>query len=698
MSFFLNRDALSTAGEQATAGAPTGFGENYAVNFEAGRKLESLWGLQYEFQEADRKNRQEIEKLTGEKMGGMSINLATSLSRRYAGDAVTDDEIKRDAFYSGVNIEEQDKKFSELKQRYPQIKTRQEVFESIREKAQELNALRDDVSSRAGFWGSVGGFAGGALSAFSERDPVNVATLGLGGFGRSLAVKILSEAGLNSAVEAIDQFTGVMENKRLLGVPTTYGQVAFDIAAAGVGAGVIRGGIDVGVPIAKQTFSKATELAKISTDSLLQRFRAEAMPETAAPSVRAVETALEREAEFIERSNPMMRESVTVEKTPEGDQVVLPGAERISDGELAARKTEATLVARAPQSPPDEGLFDIDARNQQELFDAPKRTPVQAEAIHSRALAAAEESLHGFPERFDTIPLPNEREIAEYAARVDESTAAFFKDAFQIKEQLQELRLSAVDVNNPNQLKKALGFKPRPLSQFIKEKGGITDPEGELASRGITYRTLPGLLRKEKGELKNRSMFLAKTQRQADYIIQQAVDAGYFPGKTYDDVTHSDLYDAIAGDLTSKRHYNESVTNKIRELQYAEQTLDDFAREGFSPEMSVDDIARMLVERDDQAWRDLADPGIEEEIAYRRAIQPDTLEQVRQASESFAEREDAQMLAEYADLTENIDENAIVTIQNADGDIVSVTLRELLDDVDSDDLVVQAMKTCGIKK
>lgn len=56
------------------------------------------------------------------------------------------------------------------------------------------------------------------------------------------------------------------------------------------------------------------------------------------------------------------------EETPEGTQTVIPGAERISDRELAERRMAAPARAAVPQRPADEGLFDTGARNQKELF------------------------------------------------------------------------------------------------------------------------------------------------------------------------------------------------------------------------------------------------------------------------------------------------------------------------------------------
>ena len=61
------------------------------------------------------------------------------------------------------------------------------------------------------------------------------------------------------------------------------------------------------------------------------------------------------------------------EETEQGTQQIIPGAERISDRQLAERKMEGRKKAAKPQKDADEGLFDVAARDQGEMFKpAPK--------------------------------------------------------------------------------------------------------------------------------------------------------------------------------------------------------------------------------------------------------------------------------------------------------------------------------------
>ena len=56
------------------------------------------------------------------------------------------------------------------------------------------------------------------------------------------------------------------------------------------------------------------------------------------------------------------------ESTNAGEQHVIPGAEKVSDAEVAKRKSGEPLKPRAAQKPADEGLFG-DGANQTDLVD-----------------------------------------------------------------------------------------------------------------------------------------------------------------------------------------------------------------------------------------------------------------------------------------------------------------------------------------
>lgn len=80
------------------------------------------------------------------------------------------------------------------------------------------------------------------------------------------------------------------------------------------------------------------------------------------------------------------RQSGVTERTTAGEQHVLPGTERISDAELAKRRSEQSLKPKVAQRPADEGLFS-DENKQRDLVDqvrtittAPPEPPAQTKS------------------------------------------------------------------------------------------------------------------------------------------------------------------------------------------------------------------------------------------------------------------------------------------------------------------------------
>ncbi len=80
----------------------------------------------------------------------------------------------------------------------------------------------------------------------------------------------------------------------------------------------------------------------------------------------------------------------TVEKTAQGEQQVIPGAEKITEKALAERKMEGLLKSDKAQKPTDDGLFDVAGRGQGDIFE--QKTP-PSEASDLKRVEAAKDSV-----------------------------------------------------------------------------------------------------------------------------------------------------------------------------------------------------------------------------------------------------------------------------------------------------------------
>lgn len=81
-------------------------------------------------------------------------------------------------------------------------------------------------------------------------------------------------------------------------------------------------------------------------------------------------------------------EELTTEITEQGEQTVIPGAERISERELLERQGEAPLRPEAAQRASDDGLFDVSGRKQQDI-DFGEDLVAKADSYGKAARAAA---------------------------------------------------------------------------------------------------------------------------------------------------------------------------------------------------------------------------------------------------------------------------------------------------------------------
>jgi len=116
----------------------------------------------------------------------------------------------------------------------------QALWERVRAQAEQAErAWQRTPTTPAGM---IGGFLGGAISALDPRtDPLNFVVLPVSAVGKTPLGRIAWEAGGQALVEAINQFTGAQEARRLLGLEHGIGPALTAIGATAVGAGVMQG-------------------------------------------------------------------------------------------------------------------------------------------------------------------------------------------------------------------------------------------------------------------------------------------------------------------------------------------------------------------------------------------------------------------------------------------------------------------------
>lgn len=136
------------------------------------------------------------------------------------------------------------------------LKTSKEMWDSVKSRAKQ--AEQSWAAAETTALGKLGGFAGTMAGAMDPgANPLNAATFMVGGAGKSALTRILSQAGAGGAVEALNQVTGVQAERKLLGLEYGLGQAVSQVAGAAVGAGVLQGAGEAGAKLLGRWFKDA---------------------------------------------------------------------------------------------------------------------------------------------------------------------------------------------------------------------------------------------------------------------------------------------------------------------------------------------------------------------------------------------------------------------------------------------------------
>jgi hypothetical protein len=238
----VNRDALSGPADAFSAGPRFGFFDAFDSAYEAQARTNSMLGLEAAFEEVEAEQNQIIKaaglepprSLYADLDGGQYAPYMRA-AKFYSGDASEPSDI-------GSRLAERDEAIKQLRLKNPKLnlRTYRELWGQVRERAQ--TAERRWGSSDNTVPGALGGFIGEMIASVDPRtDPLNFATLGVGGVGRTVASRVLTEGAGQAAIESVNQLTGVQENRELLGLEHGFEEGAFSVGSAFVFGAGIRG-------------------------------------------------------------------------------------------------------------------------------------------------------------------------------------------------------------------------------------------------------------------------------------------------------------------------------------------------------------------------------------------------------------------------------------------------------------------------
>lgn len=312
-------------------GPTTNFTENFSAIYDSQSKVNSHYGLTEMWADHLQKRDDLIYELTGKRYGVYQTIPEFNKKYQQQLDEYAAVPSEGDPFSPALaalrenyrKAVEAEKEIAQLRKKYPQIKNRDDIFKDIQAERQLIEGKAADIGGRAGVSGIIGGFVGGMAGSMTTNSPFNLATLPIGGFGKTATKRIGTEALTQMAIAGVDQ-AFVASSYRSMDEELPLSQIGANIAFAGGAGAVFRGTIEGGGVVVNKLRERAKKndatgkLAEDIVNAETPEARAAAMqqadPEAVAEIndiVNPVKSAEQRGAvqaaeieEFVEKDNP----------------------------------------------------------------------------------------------------------------------------------------------------------------------------------------------------------------------------------------------------------------------------------------------------------------------------------------------------------------------------------------------------------
>lgn len=268
-------NALPTAADGVSAGPQTGFMANFMAAVSEQYNARSATGAQSAMSTLEQDQLDKLYKLTGTRMSAVfpgafylpgvdkSGPYQQDIMHVMAGDTAdygpaTAARMQQEYAQAAQKQIEQ---YDALAQQHGLL-TYEQMFKQVQANAQQAVANSQEVQSRETGMGWLGAVVGDVRGSLTLRDPLNLATLAIGGVGKTFIARVAGQIGMNGLARAAELMNGSADTQKLLlGKGPTPEEEAIDIATAGLGAGVLHVGGEAavtGLRALTRTFGRAT--------------------------------------------------------------------------------------------------------------------------------------------------------------------------------------------------------------------------------------------------------------------------------------------------------------------------------------------------------------------------------------------------------------------------------------------------------
>ncbi len=180
-----------------------------------------------------------------------------------------------------------------------------------------------------------------------------------------------------------------------------------------------------------------------------------------------------------------------------------------------------------------------------------------------------------------------------------ESNLHSFDSSFkQEVDQVRGILKTDIDEENAGHIKTLLDLKEKPkhLVQAIKDAGGLFDYGGDLASRNIDNKSLPGLVTKKMRRTGGATGGLSE-----DTLREWLFNNDFkFGAHSYDDINLDTVYDAIADSVHSKtggKVWDDNVTEALAGKAHDPEVVRELNDAGLTKKSTIADVENYVREK-----------------------------------------------------------------------------------------------------
>jgi hypothetical protein len=264
----------STQEITAAIGRPTTFFENIAQGFEQQWTVDSPYSLEFEVQDAWKDTLKRYTELTGKTPAfQQDMEALNAYARTTQGEELSFWQRQPGSSAPSAQLAQSIAQFKVFNEEIkalnnPELKSFETVLEEVYALQRETEKQTAISAETGGVTGAIGQFIGAVGGTLTYRDPLSLASLGVGGIGKTLFTRVLTGAAVSGTLVASTEFGAVLPNRELAGLPERSG--LFNVAVGAAAGGFFEG---LGI-LARRLLTERAATRQLAEESVIAQRQA----------------------------------------------------------------------------------------------------------------------------------------------------------------------------------------------------------------------------------------------------------------------------------------------------------------------------------------------------------------------------------------------------------------------------------------